>query len=59
MEIPLKFKYRRPGRGHQQHKGGHNNQGSSAGKHAAHPQVHGFVRNHYHCEPKWNPKETS
>jgi hypothetical protein len=56
VEIPLKLKYRRPGRGHQQHKGGGNNQGASMGKHAAHPDVPGFKRNKYKCEPKWNPK---
>lgn len=57
MEIPLKFKYRRKGRGHKQMKGGHNNSGSSMGKHVAHPLVPNFKRNNYRCEAKWNPAE--
>ena len=59
MEIPLKWKYRRPGRGHQQHKGGHNNSGTSMGKHIPHPLVHAFRRDGYKCEPRWNPREAS
>jgi len=54
VEIPLKARYRTPGAGHQQHKGGHSNQSASAGKHTGHPDVHGYRRNHYRCEPKWN-----
>lgn len=57
MEIPLKLKYRRPGAGHKQQKGGHNNSGSSMGKHVAHPRVFAFIRNGYRCEAKWNPAE--
>lgn len=56
VEIPLKLKYRRKGWGCKKQKGGHNNSGTSMGKHAAHPDVHGFIRNNYRCEPKWNVK---
>jgi hypothetical protein len=30
------------------------NAGTSAGKHSAHPDVPGYRRNGYKCEPKWN-----
>ena len=56
VELPLKLKYRRPGRGHKQQRGGHNNSGVSNGKHAAHPDVPGFRRKKYRCEARWNPK---
>lgn len=59
MEIRLKWKYRRPGNGHQQHKGGSNNNAPSMGKHTPHPNVFAFKRNNYRCEPKWNPKEAA
>ena len=59
MEVPLRLKYRRLGRGHKQQKGGHNNQGTSLGKHVAHPLVFAFKRNGYKCEPKWNPKDVA
>lgn len=54
--MPLKRKYRR-GKQYKSQKGGSNNQGSSFGKHMPHPLVHGFTRNGYKCEPRWNPKE--
>lgn len=57
IEIRLKAKYRQGGRWPSSCKGGGNNQGSSMGKHMPHPQVHGFKRNHYKCEPRWNPRE--
>lgn len=57
MEIRLKLKYRRNGAGHKQQRGGHNNSGSTMGKHMPHPHVFAFIRNNYRCEPKWNPAE--
>lgn len=59
VEIPLKWKYRRRGVGHKRQKGGHDNNRSSMGKHTPHPNVHGFRRNNYRCEPRWNPREAS
>jgi hypothetical protein len=39
--------------------GGHNNGGTSIGKHAAHPMVHGFIRDGYRCDPRWNRPEVT
>lgn len=60
MEIPLKLKYRTPKPGRRRGRGNYNgNSGISAGKHTAHPDVHGYRKKGYRCEPKWNlaPKE--
>jgi hypothetical protein len=56
-EIPLKRKYteRKPAR--RRGRGNYNgNSGVSAGKHTGHPDVFGYRRNGYRCEPKWNLK---
>ena len=58
MEIRLKAKYRTAGKIKRSGRGNYNgNSGTSAGKHTAHPDVHGYRRNGYKCEPKWNPKQ--
>jgi hypothetical protein len=57
MEIKLREKYR-TNKGNKAHKksnrGGNN--GHSAGKHTPHPKVHGYRRNGYTCDPRWNTK---
>lgn len=60
VEIPLKAKYRTRKPSRRRGRGNYNgNSGTSAGKHTAHPDVHGYRRNNYRCEPKWNvaPKD--
>ncbi len=52
----LALKYRRTPTGKRM-AGGHNNGGSSLGKHMPHPDVHGFRVHGYKCEPRWNPAE--
>lgn len=57
MEIKLREKYRasKGSKGHKRNNRGGNNSHSS-GKHAAHPDVFGYRRNSYSCDPKWNVK---
>jgi len=57
VEIKLRKKYREPKSmaGHKAKNYAGNN-GTSAGKHTAHPDVIGFRRKGYKVEAKWNPK---
>lgn len=59
VEIRLKAKYRerkRVGGGGRANYNG--NSGRSAGKHTPHPDVPGYRREGYRCEPKWNHRES-
>lgn len=57
-EIRLKEKYRARKPSNRRGRGNYNgNSGSSNGKHVAHPDVFGFRRSGYRCEPKWNRHE--
>ena len=57
VEIKLRRKYREPKSmaGHKAKNYAGNN-GTSAGKHTAHPDVIGFRKKGYKVEAKWNPK---
>jgi hypothetical protein len=60
IEIPLKLKHRRRKQSARRGGGNYNgNSGVSNGKHIAHPTIHGFRRNGYRCEPKWNRHDTA
>lgn len=57
VEIQLREKYRNGGKVRRDSRGNYSgNSGVSAGKHTSHPNVHGYRRNGYKCESKWNPK---
>jgi len=57
VEIKLRRKYREP-KSMASHKAKNyaGNNGTSAGKHTAHPDVIGFRKKGYKVEAKWNPK---
>jgi hypothetical protein len=47
----------RTGKLYQSQGGGHNNGGTSFGKHMPHPAVPGFRKHGYKCEASWNRPE--
>lgn len=60
MSVEVKLKLKRKYRAHKPVAGGSartGNSGVSNGKHVARPDVHGFRRNGYRCEAKWNRPE--
>ena len=56
-EAPqIREKYRSRKSSTSRSSGSSGNAGTSAGKHSPHPDVPGYRRHGYKCEPKWNTK---